>query len=156
MSESGLISTDLVRRVTSDALALYCGDGRRYSRDLLASATGQDVRTVKAHVLGECAPSSPALLTYCRILPGAFARHILAMAGITGLRKDDYVIAPGSALAEMAEGVAVLAEALADGRIDHTERPRLLRELREAVAAQESLIAQLESADAALRTGRAK
>jgi len=156
MSESGLISADLLRRVTSDALALYCGEGRRYSRDLLASATGQDVRTVKAHVLGECAPSAPALLSYCRVLPSAFAQQILALAGVTGLRKDDCVVSPGSALAEMAEGVAVLAEALADGRIDHTERPRLLRELREAVAAQESLIAQLESADAALRTGRVK
>lgn len=48
------------------------------------------------------------------------------------------------AAVEMSEAVTTLFRALADGRIDHTERPAVIRDMREAITEGEALVASLE------------
>ncbi len=144
MSDTTLTDTATLARGIADALSLFVGPGKRYPRELIAQATQLDLRTVKAHCLGQTPPSVGALFAYFRVLPVEFADHVLGMAGLGGVRKVD---ADGDAfrtMKELADGVSVLASALADGRIDHTERPKVARELREAAASAEQLAADLE------------
>ncbi|WP_152426681.1 phage regulatory CII family protein [Paramagnetospirillum caucaseum] len=137
--------SDVARLRAAAAFAQHVGDHMPLSREMVVAATGFEPRTVKAHALGQTTPTLSAFLAYCRVLPVTYAQQVLALAGLTGFRRQDGDTAPAAALAEMAEGVAALAEALADGRIDHTERPKVIRELREAIGAAEALIARLES-----------
>ena len=145
LAESGPPDRDAVAARIADALRLFVGPRLRYSRELIAAATGMEVRTIKAHCLGECPPSVASLLAYFRILPVEFADHVLGLAGLTGARRIDRAIAPGLALASMGHGLAALADALADGRIDHVERRTLPRTLRETAAAAEKLAAELDA-----------
>lgn len=147
MARKDLLSTDLVRDRTAAALALHVGDHRPMSQMMLAQETGCELRTVRAHVGGETTPTLATFLAYAEVLPDSYANAILGLAGLTGAHRIGAAPAPMVALAELAEGVAVLAEALADGRIDHTERPRLVQELREAISAAEALVAALERPD---------
>lgn len=144
MSDTILMDSAALARGIADALQLFVGPGRRYSRELIAQATGQDPRTVKAHCLGETAPSVAALFAYFRVLPVEFTDHVLGLAGLGGVRRVGAELNAGRALAEMAEGMSALATALADGRIDHRERRSVIRELREAATAAEQLAAGLE------------
>lgn len=128
-------------------LRLFVGPDRLFSREMMAAATGLELRTVKAHCLGESLPSAGALLVYMRLLPVEFASHVLsAGAGLAGVYRIGEEVGPGAALARMTEGSSALAAALADGMIDHVERRTLPAALRRFAAAAEALAAQLEAA----------
>jgi len=146
MARKDLLSTDLVRDRAAAALALNVGDRRAMTPAMLSAETGCELRTVRAHLWAETTPALATWLAYAEVLPDSYANALLGLAGLGGARRIGAAPPPTVALAEMAEGVAVLAEALADGRIDHTERPRLIKELREAISAAEALVADLERA----------
>ncbi|MFD2234798.1 hypothetical protein [Phaeospirillum tilakii] len=147
MARKDLLSTDLVRDRHVAALALHVGDHRPLSQAMLAQETGCELRTVRAHLYGETTPPLATWLAYAEVLPDSYANALLGLAGLGGARRLGAAPAPTVALAEMAEGVAALADALADGRIDHTERPTVIKELREAISAAEALVAALENTD---------
>lgn len=144
MSDTTATDNTALARGVADALTLFVGPGKRYSRDLIAEATQLDPRTVKAHCLGQTPPSIAALFAYFRVLPVEFADHVLGLAGLGGVRKVDADSDAFRTMKEMADGVAALATALADGRIDHRERSGVARELREAAVAAEQLAADLD------------
>jgi hypothetical protein len=144
MSDSILVDGDALKRGVADALSLYVGPGRRFSREMMASATGQEVRTVKGHCLGEVVPGLGAMFAYLRVLPVEFAEHVLSFAGLGGVRRLEADNDARRVMAEVAEGLSVLAGAMADGHIDHTERPKVIKELREAAVAAEGFAADLE------------
>lgn len=143
--DTGPADGALLARQIADALALFIGPERRFSREMIAAATGLDPRTIKGHCLGETVPNVAALFAYFRVLPVAFADHVLARAGLTGARRIEGEADPRRAMAIIAEGVAVLASALADGRIDHMERRNVIAELRATATAAEELAAKLEN-----------
>ena len=143
MSENWTINTDALRQSISTALNMFVGPGRM-SREELSRWTGIDTRTIKAHHRGETVPSVAALFSYFRVLPVAFAEHVLAQAGLGGVHRLEQTANANHVMAELGEGIAALGHAMADGHIDHRERPGVIRELREAAAAAEELAASLE------------
>ena len=145
MTDPTGLDSDVVRLRSAAAFGQHVGDDKPLSREMVVAATGFEPRTVKAHALGQTTPTLSAFLTYCDVLPVTYAASVLGLSGLVGLRKRDGSVLPGAVLAELAEGVSLLAEALADGRIDHRERPPLIAEMRRAIAAAESLVAQLEA-----------
>lgn len=151
MSSDVPVTSETYRSRVAAALLPLVGDRKAFSRAMLAGTSGQDDRTVKAHCLGEAGPGGHVLLTYMAVLPETFAAAVLDLAGISGVRRVEGGISPQAALAEIAEGTAALAEALADGRIDHHEIPHLLKELREAGLSALNLAADLERRLSALR-----
>lgn len=144
MSDPALLDSVALGRQIADALSLYIGPGKRYTREVIASATGLDARTVKAHCLAETVPSLGAALTYMRVLPPEFADHVLVLSGLGGVRRLDESADAQKTLAEVASGMSALAGALADGRIDHQERAALIPCMRSAATACEHLAATLE------------
>lgn len=128
----------------ADALSQMVGPGKRFTQGFIAELTGQEERTVKAHRLGESIPTVGALFGYFRVLPVAFADQVLAQAGLCGVRRLYGDANAARAMTEMAEGLAILVAAQADGRIDHRERPGVVKELREALVEIQALLAELE------------
>lgn len=116
----------------SQALQAFVGRGKPISAALLAQLAGIEKRTAMAHLGGECGATGHVLLTYFKLLGPDFAAHILALAGLHGALRVTEDMTPGEALREISEGLAALATAYADGRIDHTEAPDVIRELEEA------------------------
>ncbi|MDY0241649.1 MAG: hypothetical protein RBR34_05660 [Rhodospirillaceae bacterium] len=144
MSEGISLDTDLVRDRAAAALRTCVGDHKPVTRDMLIAETGFDARTVKAHVLAETTPTLVAFLSYAHVLGPTYASPIVALAGLSGLRRIEGVTTPSETLREIAEGAAALAGALADGRIDHTEAPKVVKELTEALVAISALLASLQ------------
>jgi hypothetical protein len=144
MSDPGPVNSDLCRARVAAALCAFVGPDRPLTRETLARESGQDLRTVKAHCLGEACPSLPVALTYMRLLPAEFAADVLALAGLSDVTKDgDAPPNPFAVLAEIGESVAELARALTDGRIDHTEVPALVVELLKSSHAAHALAIEL-------------
>lgn len=115
-----------------DALHLFIGRGRRYSAEALGEATGIPARTIYSYMQG-ATPSLHNMIRLMAVLPPAFANHILASAGLGGARRMD---CGGDAcgqthMARMAARMHKLADALADGRVDHREARDLAPEFRE-------------------------
>lgn len=133
-----------IRAVFRDTLALFVGPGRRFEVETMAAATGISADTFRRYLRGESCPEWANAVAILGVLPPEFAAAVLRPAGLTGLRRVAGDITPAATLAEVLEGATALAAALADGRIDHTERPRVLRELTEAMTA----IAQFLAAEA--------
>lgn len=131
------------RNVYRDALNLFIGRGRRYEIKEIAAAINAHPDTLARALNGVSCPDWVNTTALMRVLPIEFAEMMLRPAGITGVRRLDGTTTPAEALSEVAEATAALAAALADGRIDHTERPKVLKEASEAICALSHLVAQL-------------
>ncbi|SBV94034.1 conserved hypothetical protein [uncultured Alphaproteobacteria bacterium] len=124
-----------VRQLLCRCLNVYVGPGRLYPVEVIASGIGTSADTVRRWLRGESCPEWPNLSALLAILPPEFANALLAPAGLTGARRIDGESTHGETLREITEAAATLAAALADGRIDHTERPKVVKELTEAMVA---------------------
>ncbi|MEL7398023.1 MAG: hypothetical protein AAFN44_16810 [Pseudomonadota bacterium] len=122
MKNKPIISQDTAIRLLEDALRLRVGRGKRFSFEALEEGTGVPSRTLRSYAGEEVEPSLSNFLCLCAALGPSFASDVLAPCGLsaqsTEAAEADYM----GALALMGEGVAMLAEALADGRVDHRER----------------------------------
>lgn len=144
MSDFRSIDTDLVRDRAAASLRGCVGDHKPITRDMLIAETGFDARTIKAHVLGETTPTLAAFLTYGDLLGPAYAGPVMALSSLAGLRRVNGMTTPAETLREVLEGASALAAALADGRIDHADRPKVRRELHEAAVSISQLIQALD------------
>lgn len=124
MEKKPLISQDVAERHLMDALHLRVGRGKRTSFAALAEATGIPERTLRSYVDGTGA-SLHAFLTLASVLGPAFASDVLAPANLAV--QDVVADEPEHmrCLAVLGGAVAMLSEAMADGRIDHVEEARL-------------------------------
>jgi len=115
-----------------DALQLFIGRGRRYSAETLAEAADIPARTIYSYMQGST-PSLCNMLRLMAVLPPAFANHVLSHAGLGGVRRlEPSGQACGQThMARMASRLHKLADALADGRVDHREARELAPEFRE-------------------------
>lgn len=149
MIEAGHIAIDQehtrnIRHLTRRLLNVYIGPGRLYPVEVIASGIGANADTVRRWLRGESCPEWPNLSALQAILPEEFTNALLAPAGLTGARRIDGDTTDGETLREITEAAAVLAKAMADGRIDHTERPAVTQELREALVAIAQWLAKKE------------
>ena len=124
-----------IRQLFRNTLNAFVGPGRMYPVEVLASATQMNPDTVRRYLRGESCPEWHNAVAIMGVLPPEFANTVLHPAGLTGLRRVGGECTPAETLREVAEGAAVLAAALADGRIDHTELPAIRKELTEALVA---------------------
>lgn len=154
IAEHAASGHDLDRQAFADALGLFVGRGRRFSGEAVASATGIPLSTIKSYQGGLASPSCPTLLTLMRFLPIEFAAQLLGRIGLGVYPLDPGAVDPHRVLAVAAGGVAALAGALADQRIDHTEEMPVAIEARRVAAQLTGLAEQLEAAHAARRRGR--
>lgn len=125
-------------------LNAYVGPGRMFPVEVIASGIGSNPDTVRRWLRGESCPEWHNAVAILAILPPEFANSVLAPAGLTGARRIDGDTTDAETLREIAEAAAAMAKALADGRIDHTERPTVTKELREALVAIAQWLANKE------------
>lgn len=124
-----------IRRLFRNTLSAFVGPGRLYPVEVVAAATQMKPDTIRRYLRGESCPEWHNAVAIMGVLPPEFANTILHPAGLTGLRRIGGECTAAETLREVAEGAAVLASALADGRIDHTELPAIRKELTEALVA---------------------
>lgn len=133
-----------VRRVFSDALNLYVGPGRRFSVGDVAAVTGVGTDAIRRYLRSESCPEWHNAMSLITVLPVEFAETVIRPAGLSGLRRTgDESVTGLSLMREITQGTAVLADALADGHIDHQERAVCRKELTEALVAISQFLAKL-------------
>lgn len=125
MSGSALLAHDSVLRRHTNALRLHAGFRRTYSVAQLASATGVPARTIEAYQGGQSLPGLDNFLALSAVLPADYLAAVLELAGFRPLPLDAVGACDFATAAELAAGMAAIATALRDGRIDHVERARL-------------------------------
>ncbi|MBC05693.1 hypothetical protein [Thalassospira sp.] len=108
----------------------YQGDGKITIKDL-AARTGIKTRTLEGYRDHDCGPSGHKLMVLMDALPPRFANQILAMIGMGGAKQ---MTPEEISFHEVAEGAAsytaMFLNFMADGRIDHVERPELVKVAR--------------------------
>lgn len=134
MSEIDAITKDSVLAAVSEALYRHVGPRKRYSYERAAEVLGAEVRTVKSWVLGESVPCLYRALRLMCWLNGDVADQMLGCAGLQAIPVahpdgDDFGLNR-----RMAETGYNLAEAFADGKVDHGERAALVPVVRAAHA----------------------
>lgn len=122
------------RQIWRDTLALFVGAGRRHQVEEVASAIGVGADTIRRYLRGESCPEWENAVAIMAVLPVEFAAAVLRPAGLTGLRRIDGDCTANETMSDVAQATAVLAAALVDGRIDHTEWPKVRRDLTKAMA----------------------
>ncbi|NKD88739.1 hypothetical protein HEQ72_10545 [Haematospirillum sp. 15-248] len=133
-----------VRQAFSDALSLYVGAGRRFSVGDVAAATGVGQDAIRRYLRNESCPEWHNAMSLIRVLPVEFAETVLRPAGLSGVRRTgDETITGLSLMRDITQGAAVLADALADGHIDHQERAVCRTELTKAVVAISQFLVKL-------------
>lgn len=121
------------RSVFADALGLYVGPGRRHSVGGISTATGISETQVRDYLAGRTTPSVANLGTLLGTVGADLANEWLAHHGLCGCRAIDGPTQPAmDALAAELGAAHALSEAMADGRIDHTERPGVVESQRKA------------------------
>lgn len=135
MSDQAGLTHDSVLRRHTDALRLQVGLRRRYSVAALAAACDVPPRTIEAYQGGASVPGLDNWLRLAAVLPAAYAAAVLEPAGFRPLPLDVVGACDFSTAADLAAGMAAVAEALRDGRIDHVERARLKPVMAELAAA---------------------
>ena len=145
MSEVAPITHDAAQRRFSATLRLYVGRGRLYSVAALAEATGVGQRTLKSYFEG-ATPGFQNWLILLRFLGSTFGAACMADAGVCAvvMRSDVEEACPHQTASEMASALSIMLKALEDGRIDHQERPELIRKCREAITSLSNFVASEE------------
>ena len=121
------------RSVFADALGLYVGPGRRHSVGGISTATGISETQVRDYLAGRTTPSVANLGTLLGIVGEDLANAWLDKYGLCGCRaKDGPSASVYSTLTETLQAASAMSAAVQDGRIDHIEKPIVVREMREA------------------------
>lgn len=123
------------RQLWRDTLSLFVGAGRRFEVEAVAAAINKSPDSIRRYLRGESCPEWDSAVDILDLLPVEFATSVLRPARLTGFRRIDGEATPGETLRDVSQAAAILATALADGRIDHTELPAIRRQLTEAMVA---------------------
>jgi len=128
----------------ADCVGTYHGDGKITIADLSA-CTGIKTRTLESYRDHESGPSGHKLMVLMEALGPRFTNRLLAKVGMGGARE----MSPEEiGFHDVAEGAASYCQtfirAMADNRIDHIERPELLKLAR---AMQDNLTRFLHNED---------
>lgn len=102
---------------------------RGFSQHKLAELINCVPGTVQNWESGKTMPDAASLALLNQVLGEKFVNDFLCFSGHCGAYPADGNVPPPQALAEISRGVTCMAEALADGRIDHTEYPSIFNAL---------------------------
>lgn len=130
MTTCGPVSPENVKVLIRDTLQLFVGQGRRFSYADLAAATGDCERKLRSYADADpnMMPLDVALRVFTVLPTEALARLARLMGvAVSPLDVDDAATVRAS-LAGAARLVADGTEAMADGRISHSERAQLGRQ----------------------------
>lgn len=123
VEETGLIDAERVRERVQAALT--AAKARGWSDDDLAAVTRIHARRIRSYRTEGRLPTLPALLSLGVVLKLDLLNPLLSLAGISGQLLDDAGQPdPRQIVADGLREFTIIAEAAADGRIDHTEAPR--------------------------------
>lgn len=150
MSNSPLIPHDLAARRIEDAIRLRVGRGKRYSFQALSDATGIPLRTCESYVHG-ATPGLAGLLSLCAVLGPQFTSDILGLCGQTAKSADADAPEHFRVLSALGELTSEIAEAVADGHVDHREAAQLRPLAQGLIEALEPLARSCEPATVPLR-----
>lgn len=125
MSNGPIIPHDLAVQRLQDALRILVGRGKKYSVQGVAEATGIKARTIESYLSGDATPGMNGLLSLCSVLGPSFTSDVLAPCGQVARAADTDAPEYMRAISMMGEGCSILADALADGYVDHQERARI-------------------------------
>jgi hypothetical protein len=151
MKNGSIIPQDLALQKLDDALRIRVGRGRRYSFASLSDATGIATRTLESYVHG-ASPTLANFLSLCAVLGPGFTSDVLAVSGQSA--KEGTLDDPEHmrVLCHLTSLSAQIAEAVADGYVDHREAAQLkpiaqqVIELLEPIARGRSAAAMKPSA----------
>lgn len=124
MRNDSLIPHDLAARRIEDALRLRVGRGKRYSFVSLSDATGIPARTLESYVQG-ATPGLHCFLSICAALGPSFTSDVLGLCEQSASDLNGDAPAYSQVMANSAAFVSAMADALADGRVDHREAAKL-------------------------------
>lgn len=124
MSKSTIIPQETAASAIERALRIRVGRGKLYSYQGLSEATGIAVRTLESYVQGST-PGLGALLSLCQVLGPSFTSDVLSPAGMTAQPASESEAEHMRVVGLMGALTAEIAEAQADGHIDHQERARM-------------------------------
>ncbi|QHL91246.1 hypothetical protein GVO57_11025 [Sphingomonas changnyeongensis] len=117
--------TETVRALLQTAILIE----RKFTAEQVAHLSGLKLRAIRSYMANDPAeiretPLSSAL-SIAVVLGGKAVNSILALIGYGGATPLDEPdeISPGVIVAQLIEHTAPIAQAAADGRIDHVERP---------------------------------
>ena len=133
-------------RSFENALKLFSGQGRPISTADIAAASGVPERSVNAYRSGESDPSWHKALAIMSIMPSQFSAMALRPAGIISVKKacesDGCEFRLNQAATEF---LNQLGAYFADGKIDHSERAKLVKQdVPELIKALQSYLAAEE------------
>lgn len=122
-SEAGAKVHDRVRKMVQ--AVLRAAQAANWTDDMLASATGIPARTIKSYRTEGKEPSIGNVLILCDVLGPDAMNAILAAIGWGGAHPLDEAtgINVAKLVADLLPHISTIAQAAADGRIDHTEEP---------------------------------
>lgn len=132
MSKATLIPQDTAASVIERALRLRVGRGRQYSFASVSDATGIAPRTLESYVQG-AAPGLPAFLSLCAALGPGFTSDVLSACGQVAHEADIDQPEHMKCLIALTRLSASLAEAVADGHVDHREAAALRPEAQRLI-----------------------
>lgn len=123
------ITNALLLQVSTEALRQHIGPHRQFSYYDVASGIDVDERTVESWVLGRSVPSLPHWLRLCSFINNnEFTNQFLRVAGFDGADKPEQrFVADSDMNATVAKLTSIMSDALADLRIDHMERVKVMK-----------------------------
>ncbi len=133
VDNGGHVGRDRVCVLVSSLLrgALAAG----FTDEALAASSGVSARCIKSYRCEGREPPLSAALSLGVALGQPAVNAILSLIGYSARPTDANEAAPGVAVAEIIGGLQTIAEAAADGRIDHTEAPRCETAANKIIAA---------------------
>lgn len=124
MRNDPIIPHNLAARKIEDALRLRVGRGKRISFGGLSDATGIPARTLESYVHG-ATPGLHTLLSICAALGPSFTSDVLSLCGQSASSSDCDAPEHMKVLAALGNLTAQIADAMADGHVDHREAAQL-------------------------------
>lgn len=138
MSNCPIVSHEIAMGRLADAIRAFVGQGRRFSVNGLAAATGLPARTISSYHQGDATPGLGNLLCLIAVLPAEFADMILEPSGKGNISEinTSKITTALEVNRQAAALTALVAEHMVDGRIDHREaaiQEPVMRSLQAAI-----------------------
>lgn len=138
MSKCGLVSHDVAASRLQRALNLFVGRGRDHTVAGVADAAMIKERTLRSYTEGSATPGFHMFLSLAKVLGPRWVNEILALIGMRAEMLSEADESASTVQISLAKAQLLIAEAMADGEIDHVERrtlPAMLRSLAEQLLA---------------------
>jgi hypothetical protein len=122
--DTPVVAPHSVINVVAGLVRTAVAPGQGWSYETLADATGLKVRRLKSYVHESKEPSLSAALSICLALGPKAVNALLAVIGYAARPLDEAdTLQPMQIAAGAMAQLSIIANAAADGRIDHQEAP---------------------------------